>query len=337
MIDCGKILVVGDPDGAFARSEQVLTNGCRRCEGMLDAITIAAAGDFATIFVVMSSFKNRLGSALMSLRKVSPKTKIILLAKMFEEPIAMRLTSRTKDTGKPADDYFICPAVIGAAERQTKPNGSAENIERNDSADRAMEEKIRQLEKLAMEDDLTGIKNRRYMREFLQQIIERAKKEDMQVTLLVFDIDDFKHYNDDYGHAVGDNVLKQAAVMVRKCCRDHDVIGRIGGDEFAVVFWDCPTEAIPIKEIEPSERRAAAAEHPHEAIFIAERFRKELSSSKLSFLGAEGKGTLTISGGMASFPRDGATVEELFEQADMAMLDAKRNGKNRVYLIGEPQ
>lgn len=336
MRDYGKILVVGNPNGAFAGSANILSNGCQRCERMLDAITMAARENFATIFVVMSSFKNRLGSPLMSLRKVSPKAKIILLAEMLEEPIAMELTAGTKNSTKPADDYFICPAVIKTPEKNIKSDKKLQIPTQNDANYLAMADKIRQLEKLAMEDDLTGIKNRRYVREFLQQIIERAKKEEMQVTLLIFDIDDFKHYNDDYGHAVGDNVLKQAAILMRKCCREHDVIGRIGGDEFAVVFWDCPQKTQK-KGTETSERRDASAQHPNEAVFIAERFRKELSSSKLSFIGVKGKGTLTISGGMASFPRDGATVKELFEQADMAMLDAKRNGKNRVYLIGKPQ
>jgi diguanylate cyclase (GGDEF)-like protein len=79
------------------------------------------------------------------------------------------------------------------------------------------------------------------------------------------------------------------------------------------------------------------ADHPKEAIFIAKRFRKELGKTELHLLGPEGKGVLAISGGLASFPRDGATIGELFEQADKALLEAKRSGKNKIYLVGSPQ
>jgi GGDEF domain-containing protein len=168
------------------------------------------------------------------------------------------------------------------------------------------------------------------------------------VTLLVFDIDDFKHYNDEYGHCTGDEILKQAAALMRRCCRGHDVVARIGGDEFAVVFWDDPQLAEnPKSEIRnpkiPSggaaDRRSASADHPKEALFIARRFVRELEKAGLSSfggLGPEGKGVLTISGGLASFPRDGRTSDELFLLADKALLEAKRSGKNRIYLVGKP-
>ena len=79
------------------------------------------------------------------------------------------------------------------------------------------------------------------------------------------------------------------------------------------------------------------ADHPIEAISIAKRFVKELGKAELDLLGPEGKGVLAISGGLASFPRDGSTIDELFQQADKALLEAKRSGKNRIYLVGKPQ
>ena len=195
--------------------------------------------------------------------------------------------------------------------------------------------RIKQLEKLATEDELTGLKNRRYIWEFSRQVIEHAGKENGRVTLLIFDIDNFKHYNDVYGHLAGDEVLKQAAVLMRRCCRGHDVVGRIGGDEFAVVFWD--RQSTEVRSQKAENRRQTLAEHPKEAIFIAKRFRRELGKAELHLLGPEGKGVLTISGGLASFPRDGPTIQELFQQADKALLEAKRSGKNRIYLVGKPQ
>ena len=150
----------------------------------------------------------------------------------------------------------------------------------------------------------------------------------------MFDIDNFKHYNDVYGHLMGDEILRQAAVLMRRCCRCHDVVGRIGGDEFAVVFWDDPHHAPGDRR---QERRSAATEHPREVILIAKRFQKEFGRADLRLLGPGGEGVLTISGGLASFPRDGDTVRELLERADLALREAKGSGKNRIYLVGEPR
>ena len=190
----------------------------------------------------------------------------------------------------------------------------------------------KQLERLATEDDLTHLKNRRYIRQFLTQILEYARTDNFHVTLLLFDIDNFKHYNDQYGHAVGDAVLYQVGQMMKRCCRSHDVVARVGGDEFAVVFWDLPSE-VTHTDIEP-ERRKSLSEHPKETVFMSERFRLQLSKTQLSCLGACGKGHLTISGGLASFPKDGWDMKQLFEQADRAMLQAKRSGKNRIHIVG---
>ena len=344
-INTQKILLIGDISRAFLDVGAVRELPCEVRTNMLDAIEAAAKNSFRAICVVMSGMSAKLSSALKALREVNSEAKIILLAQMYEEPIAMQLIGSASNGTNVADDYLICPirfsylvsrisyliqGTLGVS--QDVPTQAETTIPA--VVDATIEMKIRQLEKLATEDDLTGLKNRRYIWEFSRQIIERAKKDNGRVTLLVFDIDNLKHYNDVYGHLAGDKVLKQVAVLMRCCCRGHDVVGRIGGDEFAVVFWDEPQP----KPVGPeSERRSAMAEHPKEAIFIAERFRRELKKTELHLLGPEGKGVLTISGGLASFPHDGSTIQELFQQADRALLEAKRSGKNRIYLVGKPR
>ncbi len=345
--DIGRVLLAGDLETAFVDAGAVRELGCEVYSNMLDAIEAAAREEFAVIGVVMAGTSSKLDSVLNALRGANSKAKIVLLAQMYEEPLAMQLVGSSSNGASVADDYLICPIltsrfcelVVGdrsmASEKTTSVSMPVLEIAktvRAVPADTAVEEKIKRLEKLATEDELTGLRNRRYLWEFSRQIIERAKKENGRVTVLIFDIDNFKHYNDIYGHAAGDKILKQAAVLMRRSCRSHDVVGRIGGDEFAVVFWDDPRRK---QSKEERERRSARAEHPKEAIFIAKRFRRELEKAELHMLGPGGEGVLTISGGLASFPRDSSTMQELFQQADMALLKAKRSGKNRIYLVGK--
>ncbi len=331
-----KILLVGAVERAFSTPVDLSALPAEVRRNVADAMDAATKEKFSVIAVVISGLSGRLKTILKALNQSCGGAKIVLLAQMYEEPIAKRLmrpspNGKDVDFGGGADSYLICPIEAQKfcqSVLQEEPAAVGSRIDEQTS------ERIRLLEKLATTDELTGLKNRRYLWEFSRQIMELARAENSRVTLLVFDIDDFKHYNDKYGHSTGDNILKQAAVLMQRSCREHDVVGRIGGDEFAVIFWDGPhKEGID----ESGERRSAQAEHPREAIFIAKRFQKALESAELNLLGSKGKGVLTISGGLASFPRDGSTVDELFEQADKALLEAKRSGKNRIYLVGSPQ
>jgi len=332
------ILIVGNIDKAVINTRCVNDLRVNQCESLVDAISLASRRNYSKIFIVISGLGRKLDSSLETLRKICNDTKIVLLAEMYEEPLAMRLTRSPRNPDAVADDYIICPVENSILCNGLPAEPGQDQTTVSSLQDEKLAAKIRHLERLATQDDLTNLKNRRYVREFLKQILERAKKELLCVTLLIFDIDNFKHYNDSFGHAVGDNVLRQAAVMMQRTCRQHDVIARIGGDEFAVVFWDKP-QVNNQSTLDENERRQSDpnSKHPSEVFFITERFRKEIGSANLSSLGAEGKGELTISGGLASFPRDGRTVEELFEQADKAMLQAKRSGKNRIYLVGKPR
>lgn len=320
------ILFVGDINNVFLDSASVQHAGYEIQKNILDAIDRASQKHFDAIAVVMNSVEGDLTSVLKALRQTDKSTKIVLLAQMIEEPLALRFSNSDTNGSNLADDYLICPLETDSIRKLIFEQ---EQIHYN-IADNAIEAKIRMLEELATTDELTGLKNRRYIWEFARQIIERAKKLDGRVTLLIFDIDNFKHYNDVYSHSAGDEILKQAAVLMARCCRSHDVVGRIGGDEFAVIFWDDPS----LSSDAGSERRSSISDHPNEAVFIAKRFRAELNRAELHLLGPEGQGVLTISGGLASFPRDGNSINELFKQADNALLDAKRSGKNRINLVG---
>jgi len=325
-----QVLLIGRGDKTI-----VDTSGCtgiqfHSSQNIPDAVSIAAANQFDAIVIMPDSFDKNLPSAIKNLRQTNPKSKIFLLAQMWQEPLAAEMMAQSSNGTKLLDDYYICPVAF-SMKNQQQSESSVSDIK----PAKEQLERIEILEKLVMEDELTGVKNRRFVREFLRQIIEHIKQRSLQATLLIFDIDNFKQYNDLYGHSVGDNILKQAAVLMQKCCRKQDVVGRIGGDEFAVVFWNLPADkSVALDSSQTAERRRTESEHPTQVINICERFRRELNKTDLPALGAYGKGILAISGGLAAFPRDGSTANELFEQADKALLEAKRSGKNRVYLIG---
>jgi GGDEF domain-containing protein len=195
----------------------------------------------------------------------------------------------------------------------------------------ALQDRHTKLQKLVITDELTGAFNRRYFRHFLAKIIERAKQLRFPVTLFIFDIDNFKSSNDRYGHCVGDEILRETAALMRRCVRDHDLVARIGGDEFAVVFWEKegPRHSIHADGGIPGRP-------PSEPQQILERFRRLLATKDFKGLGPAGLGSLTISGGLASLMWDGNDVDSLIEAADRKlMFGAKKAGKNTIQLVGD--
>lgn len=182
-----------------------------------------------------------------------------------------------------------------------------------------LERRLEQLRDLSLRDELTGAWNRRYFFRSLEKALAEATEKRQQVTVLLFDIDDFKNYNDTFGHATGDEILREVARLMQGMVREGDVVARIGGDEFAVIFCDRP------------EPRRQGSRHPADVIQTARRFQEAVCEHRFPRL-LSVQGTLTISGGLAGFPWDGRTAEELVERADQMALESKRQGKNVITL-----
>ena len=166
------------------------------------------------------------------------------------------------------------------------------------------------LRKISITDALTGLLNRRYFQERLAEEMERSKRHNTPLSIIMIDVDNFKRYNDRYGHIAGDNALKTVAMCIRDTVRAIDVVSRYGGEEFAVIL--------------PQTGKMSSR-------IIAERIRAEVSNAVLSCNGVKSKG-LTISLGLASFPEDVDDINDLINSADRALYMAKDAGKNRVYL-----
>ena len=160
----------------------------------------------------------------------------------------------------------------------------------------------RELERLSITDHLTGLFNRRYLMDMLALEIRRSRRMHHPFAVLMADVDNFKPYNDAYGHLEGDAALARIAAILRDTSRDVDCAARFGGEEFVVLM--------------PETEMAGAVE-------IAERIRGRMAGD--SVIGEK----LTISVGVAQFPADGETPEALLACADAALYQAKRDGRNR--------
>jgi diguanylate cyclase (GGDEF)-like protein len=160
---------------------------------------------------------------------------------------------------------------------------------------------------LADTDDLTGIWNKRYFRRYLPQEIERARTFNIPLTLLLFDIDEFKQINDRCGHVIGDVVLSELCGVVRETLRPTDILARFGGDEFAIILPH--TDAIG-------------------AIAVAERVLRRVRGLAIP-TDDETAIQCSVSIGIAEFLRDDVTANDLIRRADERLYLSKRQGKNR--------
>ncbi|MBL8764862.1 MAG: GGDEF domain-containing protein [Phycisphaerae bacterium] len=219
---------------------------------------------------------------------------------------------------------------IGAEAGAGEPTGSLSSavLDRAGLADAArwlglwlsLRDRLGRLRQMAFTDRLTGAFNRRYFETYLGHAIEHARRERQTVSVLLFDIDNFKHYNDRYGHAAGDEILRETVGLLKSGIRPSDRVCRIGGDEFAVVFF------------EPTGPRQPASKPPSDIWRLATRFQRQICEHRFPKLGDQAAGTLTISGGLATYPWDGTSAQDLLDRADELALQSKRQGKNVITL-----
>ncbi|MEO1583978.1 MAG: GGDEF domain-containing protein [Planctomycetota bacterium] len=182
----------------------------------------------------------------------------------------------------------------------------------------ALAEQQRRLRLEAYTDAVSGAWNRRYFDRFLDAAIPHARERRHNLTVLVFDIDNFKSFNDRFGHEAGDMILSETVRLLRSMTRPSDRICRIGGDEFAVIFYD------------PEGPRDSNSDHPDAFEAVAGRFQRAVEDQRFPKLGIGAPGELTISGGLATFPWDGQSAGELLGRADELAIESKRAGKNQI-------
>ena len=164
-----------------------------------------------------------------------------------------------------------------------------------------------ELEKTAITDSLTELYTRRYLMERFDEELNRSKMREMSLSFLMIDVDNFKRFNDQYGHLTGDQILRQIAKIIKENIREIDIAGRFGGEEFCIVLPDTNKEG---------------------AVYVAERIRSTTEKTIIKAYDASVNATISI--GVATSPKDGRSIDTLLENADFALYQAKASGRNKV-------
>ncbi|PKG81815.1 hypothetical protein CXF85_16515 [Colwellia sp. 75C3] len=209
------------------------------------------------------------------------------------------------------EDEVVAALELGAGDYVTKPYVAKVLLARMRTAIR-LKEKTAQLEYLAKTDFLTGINNRGSFFELSNNAISLANRAGQPLVVAMFDIDFFKLVNDNYGHDAGDQVLRVFSQGMAEVFRGYDIIGRVGGEEFAVCL--------------PNTNRESAN-------IACERFRyymEQLSVGIITDNNDEKNINITVSIGLVLAPNDSLTIDELLKQADSALYYAKEHGRNQV-------
>jgi len=229
----------------------------------------------------------------------------------------------TATHARAAEEHFTCFSAFEHDRTTVLFCASAEDVERLSEEDRlvlgavaselvvaAENSRLYKLtEMLSVTDDLTGLRNYRYLQSTLDSELERAKRYEKNVSLLMIDADEFKRFNDSEGHVAGDVALGDIAQILRSSVREVDLVARYGGEEFSVVL---------------PETDAAGA------FVVAEKIRETVSLFNFRDADGEPRCHITVSVGLATFPSHAWDKDSLLREADRALYVAKNGGKNRV-------
>jgi len=178
----------------------------------------------------------------------------------------------------------------------------------------ALHQRFEELKRVSILDPLTGLVNRRHFEERLLEEVQRAKRHQLPLSLVMVDLDNFKVINDTYGHQAGDEALRISARVIRNTIRTIDLAARYGGEEFAIILPQTPKPG---------------------AAIIADRICAEFRKLDLPFPRRESGPLITGSLGLACFTKGIETPDDLIRQADTALYHAKAQGKNQVVVYGE--
>jgi two-component system cell cycle response regulator len=297
----GKILLVEDSTATADRVRNVLG-----AHHMVDhepdaeeALFRAAEGDY-DLAIISLGLKQVDGLRLCSHLRSLDRTRLLPLVVIVDPDDHVRML-RALDLG--VNDYLMRPIDKNEMLARVKTQ-----VRRKRFSDR-LRDNVQMTIEMAVTDGLTGLHNRRYLERHLAMLVQQASARQKPLSVLVLDIDHFKSINDGYGHAVGDDVLREFSRRLRKTVRGIDLACRMGGEEFVVAMPD--TDAAL-------------------ALLVGERLRQKIAADAFHVPESDERISVTVSIGIASLASGEDTPRELLKRADQALYRAKGDGRNRV-------
>lgn len=226
------------------------------------------------------------------------------------------VTGRLSHVDRPEDLKTIVKSIVDDTEKMIEHNRSLEEqLDRSTQAMLTLQRDLETIRKEALTDGLTGLSNRKAFDEEIRRIAHEADDIGKSFVLLMVDIDHFKSFNDNFGHQVGDQVLRLVARTLIEGVKGRDIAARYGGEEFAIILPE-------------TELRAGVA--------VGENLRKALFTKDIiNRSTGEKLGRITMSVGVAEYS-NGEPIEDIIERADAALYTAKHNGRNQVAAAPTP-
>lgn len=292
------ILIIDDSEAVRAQVRSVLEGqglfshyleASDALEGFKILRTRAAEIDLVLCDVVMPRMDGFKFLGLKLGEKRLPHIPVLMLSGLGD------VKDKTKGLDQGASDYITKP--FDPAELIARVHVHVENKRMRD-----------RLTELSITDGLTGVHNRRHLMEVFEREFDRALRHHRRLSFLMVDIDHFKQFNDRYGHQAGDQVLMKTAEVLRGNLRSHDVLGRYGGEEFALI--------LPETDLDGAQT-------------VADRDRQGVEAQ--TFGPGRKEMRVTVSIGLATYPmKEVERMEDLLRKADAALYRAKQLGRNRV-------
>ena len=297
----GRVVIVDDRASSYEKVVRILSenNDVDVITNGNDALIRIAEGDheLAVISLNLQDVDSlRLCSHLRSLERTRALP-IVVIADGEQES----MVSRAVELG--VNDYIRRP--VDAHELKARINTQLKRKRYND----CLRESVQKTIEMAVKDPLTDLHNRRYFESHFEALFEKALNTSKPLSAIMCDIDHFKAVNDTYGHDVGDAVIKECSLRIRKSIRNIDIACRYGGEEFVIIMPDTNIEL---------------------AKNVAERIRQEVSAHPIIASNGSHQVPITVSMGVACIEPPEDTPEKLLKRSDVALYHAKRTGRNRV-------
>jgi len=213
--------------------------------------------------------------------------------------------------GKLIDVEFVSNVYLVGSEKAIQCN--IRNITERKQAQDSLLKSQALLREQSVRDHLTGLFNRRYMEETLERELLRASRKGISLGVMMLDVDDFKRFNDTWGHAAGDKILRELGSLLLRQVRREDIASRYGGDEFTIILPDASRDMT-------RERANHLCEHTR---LLKTHFKGQIFEM------------ITFSVGIAASPENGTTSEEILKVADTALYRAKHEGRGRVVVANQ--